>query len=562
MDKGRILQYQKKYAKEKNENKHRKSNEKNIILNTPKKNQYQEIQTVTKTSKKNFPKTISAEKMYTRKDKVNEKNEDYSNNNQYLDSNIIKTNHNKFKRNINSNHNIYRNENHISKKNNIQKEDSKYIKTSNIDTINKILPFNLKNKEKIISKFNEADNYNDGKNKNFRNNRINNNDFNIDKNNLINKRNEFIEETPKKLRSASVKKVNLTYSKFINNLKIQMENFEEKEKNKNKRTKNIFSSFLNQFINKDERIDTVNDNKASIVLSNSNNKYSKKINNFENVLMNSSIHFCIEGIVNNKNKKIIEDMNKEILNMKKELNMKQNKIDELLEIIKNKNSEFNNINNKYNNLVIENNKLKEEINTLNKNTNKNNINNNPEKPEIISNLNNEFENNENNENFKYNNLITYNINKNNNYNIINSEINNFHNFIENKDNKESTIKKEESVDLKEKEIIKEEIDLTKKKERKASLAFERFKRVNKINSVSKEKQFQKSEKISNIARMLENQIGNKETRQRNTVINIYKIDIDKNDGISDFNDNIVNLIDSQPVINKKKKKSRSFSFQG
>ena len=248
MDKGRILQYQKKYAKEKNENKHRKSNEKNIILNTQKKNQYQEIQTVTKTSKKNFPKAISAEKMYTRKDKVNEKNEDYSNNNQYLDSNIIKTNHNKFKRNINSNHNIYRNENHISKKNNIQKEDSKYIKTSNIDTINKILPFNLKNKEKIISKFNEADNYNDGKNKNFRNNRINNNDFNIDKNNLINKRNEFIEETPKKLRSASVKKVNLTYSKFINNLKIQMENFEEKEKNKNKRTKNIFSSFLNQFI--------------------------------------------------------------------------------------------------------------------------------------------------------------------------------------------------------------------------------------------------------------------------------------------------------------------------
>ena len=578
MKKKKIITYQKHFGNEKRENKFKNNNEKKITFNVPKMKKYQEIQIKLKTSNKNFPKSISVEKIQSNKDKENGKKEIYFK----KEINMPKSHFTKHQ-NINNNYNNKKiNENYINKKiisNNIKNDNL------NIESSNKIFHYNLNKKENTNDE-NNISNYNI----------INNDDFIIDKNNLINKNNEKNEETPKKLRSDSFEKINLTYSKFINNLKLQMGNFEEIEKNRNKNTKNIFSRFLNQFINKDERNETsINNSRASFNnINNINNKKNtyKNYKSFKNVLMNSSIHFFIEGISNNSQKD--EQINKEIVNIQKELNIKQNKINELLKIIENQNLEFNQLQKNYNNIAIENNKLKEEINIKDIENNKlkeeinnkeiqnnklkeeitikaiennklkekinNNINKNPDKNSI---LNSEFENKEN---LKYNNLITYNINKNNNYNIINSEINNINNIIENNNLEEPLDKNiknnEDSISLKEKEIIKNENEVDKKRERKASHAFERFKKVNKIYNINKGEEIKKSEKIYNLAKNLENQIGGVETKERKTTINIYKIDINKNDDtINDYSNNIINLIASQPIINNKKKKSRSLNFQ-
>ena len=54
--------------------------------------------------------------------------------------------------------------------------------------------------------------------------------------------------------------------------------------------------------------------------------------------------------------------------------------------------------------------------------------------------------------------------------------------------------------------------------------------------------------------MLENHIGG--PRRENSV----DVGAIRNNINNDFNNDIVNIIDSQPVVNKKKKKMRSFSY--
>ena len=115
------------------------------------------------------------------------------------------------------------------------------------------------------------------------------------------------------------------------------------------------------------------------------------------------------------------------------------------------------------------------------------------------------------ENNKYNNLITYNINKNNNYNIINSEINNINNIIQNDNNNKEPIEpiiqnNIEILNVKEKEKNNKD----EEQEKKATRAFERFKKANQKYILNNENKIQKSEKISNIAKSLENYIGNPE----------------------------------------------------
>ena len=77
--------------------------------------------------------------------------------------------------------------------------------------------------------------------------------------------------------------------------------------------------------------------------------------------------------------------------------------------------------------------------------------------------------------------------------------------------------------------------------------------MNKQNSVNKDGEVQKSNKISFMAKMLEKQMGavEQKNKERNN-----STDVVRNNG--GFN-HIVDIIDSQPVVSKKKKKIRSFS---
>ena len=66
-----------------------------------------------------------------------------------------------------------------------------------------------------------------------------------------------------------------------------------------------------------------------------------------------------------------------------------------------------------------------------------------------------------------------------------------------------------------------------------------------------------------MAKMLENHIGG--PRKENSVdvgekIEGFRNNIN-NDLNNDLNNEVVNIIDSQPVVNKKKKKMRSFSYE-
>ena len=86
----------------------------------------------------------------------------------------------------------------------------------------------------------------------------------------------------------------------------------------------------------------------------------------------------------------------------------------------------------------------------------------------------------------------------------------------------------------------------------------------KKNNANKEENYQKSNKISNMAKMLENQIGMKtqvEEGQTNS-LNIQRVEDQKNTNNNDFNNEIIDLIDHKPVVEKKKKKKNNFSFDG
>ena len=346
---------------------------------------------------------------------------------------------------------------------------------------------------------------------------------------------------------------NIIYKNFINNIKkgIDNNNQIENKKLKNHKKKNILGNFLNKFVNKEQinKQDELKD--KNILIINNEQKFNTNKNNhfFMNINKIRKISFFIES---NKN------INNEINKMKKELELKDNKIKDLLKNIE-----------KYNNLVQENEKLKKEIiqykniiNHMNPISDKNNKN--------TSNL----EQNNNNsksisiKNNKFNNLITYNINKNNNYNIITGQINNFDNLnINNQNNKEKDkeiIKKEnvvknseEPTTEKEKEKEKES-NINDERAKKATRAFQRFKRANKsidLSSTNKGNAL-KSDNIMVIAKMLEGHLGNKDNN--NNKINREK-SVEVSHKVDDSNE-IIDIINNQPVVNKKKKNIKSFSL--
>ena len=249
-------------------------------------------------------------------------------------------------------------------------------------------------------------------------------------------------------KSSSGHKLNLSYLDFIKDFKSKYSE-DINLKNKKKRT---YVPFLSKFVN------------------------------------NSKSNPQISGILTSN---IIESLSKEkqnneiILNIKKELELKNYKIKELSEVIENQNNDYIQLNNKYKEILLENQKLKEEISNLKKEMNA--------KEKNITNINDsDLNGNIINETQKFKNMITYNINKNNNFNIINSEINNFNNIIQNKEKKKNI----ENT----KDNNKENLD--KVNEEKINRALERIKKQNN----KKQSEFKKSNKIKEMAKMLEKQM--------------------------------------------------------
>ena len=309
-------------------------------------------------------------------------------------------------------------------------------------------------------------------------------------------------------KSNSGHKLNLSYLAFIKDFNVKY-NGDVNLKNKKKRT---YVPYLSKFLNKN------------------NLPQPLQISNEIEITIISTMERK-EILVNNKN--LNDD---EILNIKKEFEIKENKIKELSEKIEVQKNEYNQLNNKYNDIISENQKLKEEISNLKKELNNNKI----EIPNI-ENIDINKNNNFNKESPKYNNLITYNINKNNNFNIINSEINNFNNIIQTNDNNNDIQPQKE-----EKEKVQSQIEKNNKEDKK-SRALERLKK--KQNK--KESEVKKSNKIAEMAKMLENQMkgDNSENKEKEEIIE------------DNGNNNIVELINSQIIINKKKKKGKKILFE-
>ena len=362
----------------------------------------------------------------------------------------------------------------------------------------------------------------------------------------------------------SMEKGNLIYNNFVKNLKIDIKEKDDndndeiertdKNRKRNKKKKNVFGNFLNQFVNKSQiQNEEISNNTQILIINNDTNvnnihyfKNLSKINNID-IYIESSKKHDISIDKNNQD-------NNELILIKKELQLKENTIKELYKSLQ-----------KQNYIIQENEKLKEEIvnlkNILNRyNSNNNNaIKNNNIDDNAIKSRNCEINN--------YNNSITYNINKNNNYNIINSKIDSLDNLnninsIGNINNI-NTIKTEKEVPPSiNNQETKNEIENEKTK--KANRAFERFKKNRSIDvpitKEGKERQNNliKSDKISSFAKMLEGHIGNK-ARERSVDI----CEKNRNGIITEGNnDEIINIINNQPVINKKKKKIRSFSIDG
>ena len=303
----------------------------------------------------------------------------------------------------------------------------------------------------------------------------------------------------------SVEKSNFIYKNFVKNLKLEIKNNEEIDKNENvkknkKKKKNILGNFLNQFVNKAPNND---ESKNKQILASDNNINIKNNNNFKNINKIYNINFYIESTKKQNNNINGNNDNNEIIRMKKELELKDNKIKQLLKSVEN-----------LNNLIQENEKLKSEIVQL-KNIIKHSENSNNVKQSDIN------KNEINIDKNKYNNLITYNINKNNNYNIINSHINHFDNLNVNQNNKDdqqllNNSKEPKNDKEKDKDIEKDKLNKSEiEKAKKVTKAFERFKRANRsIDLSNKDKDnILKSDKISIIAKMLEGHLGNNENKK-------------------------------------------------
>ena len=114
-------------------------------------------------------------------------------------------------------------------------------------------------------------------------------------------------------------------------------------------------------------------------------------------------------------------------------------------------------------------------------------------------------------------------------------------------------KRRESFTLNEKNINIDNIKDIKGK--KQTQAFERFKKINKQSSCQKDREIQKSNKISNMAKILQNNMEHTTELENNKQNK-------KEENKNNFNEDIVNLIYNQPIINnKKKRKTRSFYFK-
>ena len=63
-----------------------------------------------------------------------------------------------------------------------------------------------------------------------------------------------------------------------------------------------------------------------------------------------------------------------------------------------------------------------------------------------------------------------------------------------------------------------------------------------------------------MAKILEGHMGDKTHNRKENSVDVCGRDDNRKIDVNNYNNDIINIIDSQPVINKKKKKIRSFSF--
>ena len=367
----------------------------------------------------------------------------------------------------------------------------------------------------------------------------------------------------------SAEKGNLIYKNFVKNLKMNINGKEYNEIDKNytnrkriKNKKSVFGDFLNKFINKSQIQTEKISNNTQILIINNNDTNVNKLHYFKNLNKINNINIYLESskkheisIDNNNNN---NQDNNELILLKKELQLKENTIKELYKSLQRQNY-----------IIQENEKLKEEIANLKSILNRGNNSNNNNNAIKDNNINDNVIKSGNCKINNYNNLITYNINKNNNYNIINSKIdnldnlNNINNLNKNNINNINTIKIEKDVPPSINTQVDRKNVIENEKTKKANRAFQRFKKNRSIDITTKESKERqnnllKSDKISMFAKMLEGRIGSG-ARERSMDV------CEKNRNgiiIEDDNNEILDIINNQPVINKKKKKLRRFSIDG
>ena len=452
------------------------------------------------------------------------------------------------------------------------------------------------NNEKIIPHFALIDNYykdkkgTKKKNKNVR----------IGVNNPPRPQNKKMEQNELSNRNAFNDKDSKPYINAVSNSKTQMkessmekdrENSHYEDNNNPKikgNKKNIFN--FDKFVNKDIP------------------NYPKSSKNVNRFLENEENY---DNSCNNQNREMNNSNNIEIQRLRKELELKDNKINELLKTIEAQKNQIIQSNNNYGSLYEENKKLRLEINNLKSMINQNQQN----QSQNIQHQNIPSQNNQNNDN-KNNHILNIIKNK-----ISDTKINknedkpqneNENNIIINKEKTSqnitniATINKNNvnNIEIKRDKNLNNLVPITnfkpvintpisnnnnpsvnnivpvsnpidppqnkpeEKKDRKrarASQAFERFKRANR-NLITTAMKADKSDKISDIAKMLETHIERRPRRENSVDISeridegIERIFGNENNNNGDNNNEIVNIIDNQPVVQKKKKKVRSFSY--
>lgn len=444
----------------------------------------------------------------------------------------------------------------------------------------------------------------------------------VEKNNPLKYR-EFIKNVRIKIRNSKEDIYDISDDERDNDTTTYHNNNDKNDENKDgkkyKMKTNSFCDFLNQFVNKSQsnnneiyrnpkkvqfkelkHLKTINNkNISNINNRNSNLKHINTINitnnntyynrsyNIKNIIKVNDINLFIKSSTNqnkNRNNKNNEEDNNELIELQKNIEVKDNYINQLLNSIQQYNSYIQEnektMNKLKNELQIKENNIKDLTSNIQKQINiiqenEKLMNDLRKELEIkenkikelskINNIGNQYQyniittsnkisnittNNSTNKS-KDNKKIAYNVNKPNENNNINSNINKFNNIKDNKNINEEKIIINTSYEPKKEEINNKKSE----KEKKASRAFERFKRVNKSADTGvKPGAAKKSDKISGMAKMLENHMGNKENQEDNI--------LNKKENNNQFNEDIINIINDQPIINKKKKKVKSFSFDG